>query len=397
MFEPFRKQFTNELALIREAGMWKEEAVIRGPQGPEIRVGSRALLNFCSNDYLGLAASPLLAAVGARALKEHGFGMASVRFIAGTGVIHKELEAAITRFFGMEDAILYTSCFDANGGIFETLLGEGDAVFSDELNHASIIDGIRLSKAERFRFRHADMNDLEAQLKQAGPRRRRMIVTDGVFSMDGEVAPLRGIADLADRYEALVMVDDSHGSGVLGSRGRGSIEEAGVMERIDILTSTFGKALGGASGGFAAGKREIIEYLRQRSRPYLFSNTLPTVVAAVARYVLDEFDARFAERRPVLIENTRYFRKGLLEAGYTLGGDGAHPITPVLFSLEGPTGAVARALFEQGIYVRGFTYPVVPKGKARIRVQLSASHTRDHLDRALAAWRAVRIEAGIIS
>jgi glycine C-acetyltransferase len=307
--------------------------------------------------------------------------------------VHKKLEAAVAQFFGMEDAILYSSCFDANAGLFETILSEGDAIFSDELNHASIIDGIRLCKAERFRFKHADMADLEVQLKAAGARRRKLIVTDGVFSMDGDTAKHKEICDLADRYGALVMVDDSHGSGVLGKTGRGSIEAAGVMGRVDILTSTFGKALGGASGGFTAGKREIIEYLRQRSRPYLFSNTLSAMVAHVALYVLEHFDRDMLPIREKLMENTRYFRSGMEQLGFTLGG-GGHPITPVMLGDEQRAVSMADALYERGIYVRGFTYPVVPKGKARIRVQISAAHTREHLDRALAAFQEVaRINA----
>ncbi len=383
------EQLAKELAEMRVAGTYKEERVIEGKQGPEIAINGKKLLNFCANNYLGLAGSDMLRDTAKRALDADGFGFASVRFIAGTGTVHKKLEAAVAQFFGMEDAILYSSCFDANTGLFETLLGEGDAVFSDELNHASIIDGIRLCKAERFRFKHADMADLEAQFKAAGNRRRKLIATDGVFSMDGDTARLKEICGLGEKYGALVMVDDSHGSGVLGKTGRGSIEEMGVMSKVDILTSTFGKALGGASGGFTAGKREIVEYLRQRSRPYLFSNTLPPVVAHAAVYVLEHFDRDMLPLREKLMENTRYFRERMTAFGFALGGDGEHPITPVMLGDEQRAVRMADALYDRGIYVRGFTYPVVPKGRARIRVQISAAHTREHLDRALMAFQEV--------
>lgn len=382
-----QEQLKRELSDMRAAGTYKEERVIESRQGPEIVIGGKKLLNFCANNYLGLAGSDVLADVAKRALDENGLGMASVRFIAGTGLVHKKLEAAVANFFGMEDAILYSSCFDANTGLFETLLSEGDAIVSDELNHASIIDGIRLCKAERFRFKHADMADLEAQLKAAGDRRRKLIATDGVFSMDGDVAKLKEICDLAEKCGAFVVVDDSHGSGVLGKTGRGSIEAQGVMGRVDILTSTFGKALGGASGGFTAGKKEIIEYLRQRSRPYLFSNTLAPAIAHAALYVFEHFDRDMLSLREKLTENTRYFRFELSKLGFTLGGDGTHPITPVMLGDEQRAIRMAEALYERGVYVRGFTYPVVPEGKARIRVQISAAHTREHLDRALAAFR----------
>lgn len=370
--------------------MWKEEKALSGMQGTHITVDGRTMLNFCSNNYLGLAASPVLAQAAARALEQYGFGMASVRFICGTSLVHRALERAISSFFGSEDALVYTSCFDANTGLFETILKEGDAVFSDALNHASIIDGIRLCKAERFRFANNDMEDLERQLKAAGPRRRMLIATDGVFSMDGTAARLRDICDVADRYGALVMVDDSHGSGVMGATGRGSIEAAGVMDRIDILTSTFGKALGGAGGGFVAGKKEIIALLRQRSRTVLFSNGLPPMIAAAALYVLEHAADMITAPRERLVEHMRYFRSAMEAQGFVMGGDGSHPICPVMLGDERRATAMAAALFEKGVYVRGFTYPVVPQGKARIRVQLSALHTREDIDTALAAFAAVR-------
>lgn len=375
--EELRKQLDHELEEIQLSGTYKREFPITGRQGAEIEVEGKRYLNFCANNYLGLAGSPELVAVAKEALDRYGFGMSSVRFICGTSTVHKELEGEIAKFFETEDAILYSSCFDANGGLFETILQEGDAVFSDELNHASIIDGIRLSKAERFRYKHSDLGELEEKLKESGTRRRKLIVTDGVFSMDGDMARLKELADLAEKYQALLMVDDSHGSGVLGARGRGSIEAAGVMGRVDILTSTFGKALGGASGGFTAGRREIIEYLHQRSRPYLFSNTLPVLVAHAALHVLRNFDKNFLPLLDRLLENTVYFRREMKKFGFTLGGDlpagrqaVPHPITPVMLSDEKLTMQMADAILNRGIYVRGFTYPVVPKGKARIRVQL---------------------------
>ncbi len=386
MFKNTKDQLAAALREITDGGMHKEEKVISGWQGPEIKVEGKTYLNFCANNYLGLAGSKELVEVAKQAFDHYGFGMASVRFICGTSTIHKALEAGIAKFFGAEDAILYGSCFDANAGLFETLTEAGDAIFSDELNHASIIDGIRLSKADRFRYKHSDMADLKTQLASAGARRRKLIVTDGVFSMDGEIGKLKEICDLADEYDALVVVDDSHASGVLGKTGRGSIEAQNVMSRIDILTSTFGKALGGASGGFTAGKKEIIAYLRERSRPYLFSNTMPTVVAATALYVLENFDTKLAPLRKTLEENTAYFRKGMEKLKFQLGGDGLHPIMPVMIMDELKTMAMANDLFQKGIYVRGFTYPVVAKGKARIRVQISAAHTRKHLDQALKAF-----------
>lgn len=387
MFANIKKQFEEEIAAMREKGTFKEEGVLDGLQGAEISVGGKTLLNFCANNYLGLASSDELARAAADAMKTYGFGMASVRFICGTSVVHKDLEAEIASFLGTEDALLYTSCFDANTGLFETILQEGDAVFSDELNHASIIDGIRLCKAERLRYKHADMADLEEKLKACGERRRKLIATDGVFSMDGDTARIGELADMAERYGAMLMVDDSHATGVIGARGRGSIE--GYADRVDIVTSTFGKALGGAGGGFAAGRKELIAYLRQKSRTSLFSNSLPPAIAGAALFVLKNFDARFRGMQAQLAENTKYFRTAMADAGFALGGDGAHPITPVMLGDEKIATDMATALFEKGVYVRGFTYPVVPMGKARIRVQLSAAHTKDQMDRAIKAFTEV--------
>jgi len=424
MFTNYQAQFEKELADFKAAGTYKEEKVIEGKQGAEITVDGKKLLNFCGNNYLGLAGSEEMEKAAADGLQKFGFGMASVRFICGTGTIHKDLEAEVAKFFDAEDAILYTSCFDANTGLFETILKEGDAVFSDELNHASIIDGVRLCKAERFRFKHSDMADLEAKLQEfkvknspppslyqregvtpsftkeggGGVRIPRMLIaTDGVFSMDGDTAKLKEICDLADKYGAMVMVDDSHASGVLGATGRGSIEQAGVMDRIDILTSTFGKALGGAGGGFTAGRKEIIDVLRQRSRTTLFSNSLPPMIAAAALYTLQNFDSKLSERRQQLMENTAYFRVAMEKLGFNLGGDGKHPITPIMLMEEKLATEMAGKLFEHGIYVRGFTYPVVPKGKARIRVQISTAHTKDQMDRTVTAFAEVGKELGILN
>lgn len=382
----FKEEIQKELDEIEVAGMTKTPRVIEGIQGAEIVIEGKKYLNFCGNNYLGLAGSEDLKNTAKEGLDKYGFGMASVRFICGTSTVHIELEKEIAKFFGFEDAILYGSCFDANTGLFETILKEGDAVFSDELNHASIIDGIRLCKAERFRYKHSDLSDLETQLKSAGDRRRKLIVTDGIFSMDGETAKLAQISKLAKEYGALLAVDDSHGSGAVGKTGRGSIEG---IDGIDILTSTFGKALGGATGGFTAGSKELISYLKQRSRPYLFSNTLVPSIAYAGLYVLKNFDAKFLSLKKQLTDNTKYFRDELLKLGYTIGGDGSHPITPVMFADEQITVKTAELLYQNGIYVRGFTYPVVPKGKARIRVQISAAHTRAHLDKALDAFKAV--------
>ncbi len=399
MYANYKQQFEQELQEIKDGGMWKEVGVLDGKQGTEISVGGKTLLNFCANNYLGLASSEELADIAIAGVKKYGFGEASVRFIVGTSFIHKDLEAEICKFFGTEDAISYTSCFDANTGLFETILKEGDAIFSDELNHASIIDGVRLCKAERFRYKNSDMEDLENQLKaclEKSKPRRLLIATDGVFSMDGITAKLKEICDLADKYGALVMVDDSHASGVLGKTGRGSIEQAGVMDRIDILTSTFGKALGGAGGGFTAGKKEIIQVLHQRSRTTLFSNSLPPMIASAALYVLQNYDTKFISSREKLEENTNYFRNKMEELGFSLGGDGKHPITPVMLMEETLARDMAKALFGKGVYVRGFTYPVVPKGKARIRVQISAAHTIEQMDQAVTAFAEVGRDMGII-
>jgi glycine C-acetyltransferase len=421
MYKNYKQQFESELKEIKDAGTWKEEGVLEGKQGATITIKNNnnephQLLNFCANNYLGLASSDELAVAAKEGIDKYGFGEASVRFIVGTSIIHKDLEKEIAKFFGQEDSITYTSCFDANTGLFETILKEGDAIFSDELNHASIIDGIRLCKAERFRYKNSDMEDLERQLKECSSRpenlspqpspaggegvkykpHRILIATDGVFSMDGITAKLKEICDLADKYGAMVMVDDSHASGVLGKSGRGSIEQAGVMDRIDILTSTFGKAMGGAGGGFTAGRKEIIQVLHQRSRTTLFSNSLPPAIANAALYVLQNYDAKFIKNRETLESNTNYFRVAMEKLGFTLGGDGKHPITPVMLGEEKLAADMARALFGKGIYVRGFTYPVVPKGKARIRVQISAAHTKEQMDAAVKAFEEVGKEFKII-
>ncbi|MEU1374238.1 glycine C-acetyltransferase [Streptomyces triculaminicus] len=390
MFDSMREHLRNELQGIRDAGLYKSERVITSPQSAAISVGDGRVVNFCSNNYLDLADHPDVIAAAKRALDEWGFGMASVRFICGTQSPHKELERRISQFLGTEDTILYSSCFDANGGVFETLLGAEDAVISDELNHASIIDGIRLSKAARFRYRNRDMADLERCLKEASGARHKLIVTDGVFSMDGYIAPLDEICDLAERYGALVMVDDSHAVGFVGEEGRGTPELFGVTERVDIITGTLGKALGGASGGYVAARAEIVELLRQRSRPYLFSNSLaPSIVGASLR-VLDLL-TESGDRRARLRENTALFRKEMTAAGFDVL-PGEHPISPVMVGDAALAGRMAAALLEKGIYVIAFSYPVVPQGKARIRVQLSAAHSREDVLRTVAAFREVRDE-----
>jgi glycine C-acetyltransferase len=383
------------LETIRAAGTWKSERLITSPQGAEIDVAQRGhVLNFCANNYLGLANHPEIVAAGIEGLKKYGMGMASVRFICGTQEPHKQLEAAIARFYGKDDAILYNSCFDANGGLFETLLGEQDAVISDELNHASIIDGIRLCKAQRLRYKHADMADLERCLKEAAGARVRLIATDGVFSMDGDIAPLAEICDLADRYQAVVMIDDCHATGFLGKNGRGSLEECGVMERVDIITSTIGKTLSGSVGGYTVAKKSVVELLRQRSRPYLFSNALPPAVALGALKALELID-RGAELRARVHDNARFMREGLTKAGFTLK-PGRHPILPIMLFDAKLANTMADRLLERGIYVIGFSYPVVPHGQARIRMQMSAAHSREHLEQALAAFTAVGRELGVI-
>ena len=384
---------------LKEQGLYKEERVITGPQQAEIDVredgDTRHVVNFCANNYLGLANHPQIVAAARRAIDEYGYGMASVRFICGTQTVHKELEGRISDFLGTEDTILYPSCFDANGGLFETLLGPEDAVISDALNHASIIDGIRLCKAQRYRYRHDDMADLEEQLRAAKDARVRLIATDGVFSMDGTIADLQRICDLADEYESLVMIDDCHATGFLGRQGRGTHEYRDVMGRVDIITSTLGKALGGASGGFTAGRREIVAWLRQRSRPYLFSNTLAPVIAAASVEVVNllESDSGLREK---LAANAEYFRSRMEALGFDLL-PGEHPIIPVMLGDARLAGQMADRLLEHGIYVIGFSYPVVPHGKARIRTQMSAGHDREHLDRAIDAFAAVGRELGVIS
>jgi glycine C-acetyltransferase len=383
-----------DLAALREQGLYKTERVITSPQGGVVRALNRDVINLCANNYLGLANHPAVRDAAHRAIDRFGYGMASVRFICGTQNVHKQLEEAVSRFLGTEDTILYSSCFDANGGLFETLLDERDAVISDALNHASIIDGIRLCKAQRFRYANNDMAELENCLKQAQGARTRLIATDGVFSMDGIVANLRAICDLAEKYDALVMVDDSHATGFMGPRGRGTPEHCGVADRVDIYTGTFGKALGGGSGGYTSGRKEIIEWLRQRSRPYLFSNSIPPVVAAVSLRVLDLID-HSPELRQQLFDNTQYFRAGLEAAGFDLK-PGEHPIIPVMLGDAALATRMADRLLELGVYVIGFSYPVVPKGQARIRTQMSAALTREQLDRAIAAFATVGRELGVI-
>jgi len=380
---------------IRAAGLYKTERVITTPQSVEIKVqGGEEVLNFCANNYLGLADNPEVIAAAARALEDHGFGLASVRFICGTQDLHKQLETTISEFFGTDDTILYTSCFDANGGLFETILDESDAVISDALNHASIIDGIRLCKAQRFRYPNSDMQALEKALQDTQDCRTRLIATDGAFSMDGFIAKLDEITALAARYDALVMVDDSHATGFLGPTGRGSAEHHGVMDRIDVFTSTLGKALGGGSGGFTTGRREIIDMLRQRSRPYLFSNTLPPALVAASIKVFDMLSSS-TERRDRLESNTRYFREKMSGAGFDIK-PGTHPIVPVMLYEAPLAQEFAARLLNEGIYVIGFFFPVVPRGEARIRVQVSAAHERHHLDRAVAAFVKIGKDLGVL-
>jgi glycine C-acetyltransferase len=390
MFGSLRAHLVSQLDTIRAEGLWKDERLLASAQGPRITVQGREVLNLCANNYLGLANHPEIVAAAQTGLARWGYGLSSVRFICGTQEIHKQLERRLSEFLGTEDTILYSSCFDANGGFFEALLTEQDAIVSDELNHASIIDGVRLCRAQRFRYQNGNLADLEARLAEARRARFRVIATDGVFSMDGAMAPLAGICDLAERYEALVMVDDSHATGFVGANGRGTHEQAGVMGRVDVLTGTLGKALGGASGGYASGRRELIEFLRQRSRPYLFSNTVPPAVLAGALKAVE-----LVEREPALRtrlwENTRYFRAGIAACGYTvLPGD--HPIIPIMIGDAGRAHRMAARLLEKGVYVVGFSYPVVPKGKARIRVQMSAALAREDLELALRAFAEVKAE-----
>jgi glycine C-acetyltransferase len=392
VFTSVRDELRSTLEEIRAAGLYKAERVIATPQSANIRVGSDEVLNLCANNYLGLADHPAIVAAARDALDRWGYGMASVRFICGTQEVHKQLERRLSEFLGAEDTILYSSCFDANGGLFETLLDDNDAVISDELNHASIIDGIRLSKAQRFRYRNRDMADLEEQLKAASGARRRLIATDGVFSMDGYVAPLADICDLADRYDAMVMVDDSHAVGFVGAHGRGTPELHGVTDRIDVITGTLGKALGGASGGYVSARQEIVDLLRQRSRPYLFSNSVAPPIVAASLAVLDLLDSS-DDLRQTLRDNTTWFREQMTTHGFdVLPGD--HPIVPVMIGDATLAGRMADLLLEEGVYVIGFSYPVVPMGKARIRTQMSAGHTRDDLQRAVDAFVKVRDQLG---
>lgn len=387
--------FQSILDDVRDAGLTKEEHVITSPQSAEITVqNGQEVINFCANNYLGLDNHPDVIAAAQEGVENYGFGLSSVRFICGTQTIHKELEAKLSTFLETDDTILYTSCFDANGGLFETLLDANCAVISDALNHASVIDGIRLCKAERYRFAHSNMQELEQALQKSQSAKIRLIATDGVFSMDGDVAKLEEICQLADRYNALVMVDDSHATGVLGATGRGSVEQCGVMGRVDILTSTLGKALGGASGGFTSGRKVIIELLRQRSRPYLFSNTLAPAIAYASLCVLDLISER-PDLRQQLMENTHYFRQQMGDRGFNIS-PGIHPIVPIMLYDAKLAKDMARDLLDEGIYVIGFSYPVVPQGQARIRVQLSAAHTQAHLDRCIAAFAEVGKRYGVI-
>ncbi|MBL7759450.1 MAG: glycine C-acetyltransferase [Sediminibacterium sp.] len=394
MNEKFVARIGQELAEIEKAGLFKRERIITSEQGPEITVNGKQVLNFCANNYLGLSSHPAVIEAAHKAIDTHGYGMSSVRFICGTQDIHKELEKKLSDFLGTEDAILYAAAFDANGGVFEPLFNEEDAIISDALNHASIIDGIRLCKAQRFRYEHNNMEDLEAKLKEAAGCRSRIIVTDGSFSMDGTIAQLDKICDLADRYDAIVMIDECHSSGFLGKTGRGTHEYRGVMGRIDIITGTLGKALGGASGGFTSGRKEIIEMLRQRSRPYLFSNTVAPSIVGASIAVLDMLTAA-TTLRDKLEYNTKYFRTKMTEAGFDIK-PGDHPIVPIMLYDAVVAQNFAAKLLEEGVYVIGFFYPVVAKGLARIRVQLSAAHEQEHLDKAIAAFTKVGKELGVI-
>ena len=391
MYSTAKDQLHDTLDQIRTSGLYKDERILTSPQAARVRVADgNEVLNLCANNYLGLSSHPQVIDAARQALDRWGYGLSSVRFICGTQQIHKDLEYAVSDFLGTEDTILYTSCFDANGGLFETLLDAEDAVISDELNHASIIDGIRLCKARLRRYRHSDMTDLEAQLQKTGDCRQRLIATDGVFSMDGDIARLSDICDLADKYGALVMVDDSHAVGFVGARGRGTHEYCNVMQRVDILTGTFGKALGGASGGYTSGRREIVALLRQRSRPYLFSNTVAPMIAAASLKAI-ELLSRSGELRDRLAENTHYFRQQVSARGFDIR-PGEHPIVPIMLGDAVRAQKMAARLLQKGVYVTGFFYPVVPMGQARIRVQLSALHTRSDLDFALDQFSAVQAE-----
>jgi glycine C-acetyltransferase len=391
----FLARLEADIEQLRTQGLYKSERVLASPQAGLVRTGERDVINLCANNYLGLASHPAVREAARRAIDRFGYGMASVRFICGTHQVHKQLEQRLSQFLGTEDAILYSSCFDANGGLFETLLDERDAVISDALNHASIIDGIRLCKAQRLRYANNDMGELERCLREASAARTRLIATDGVFSMDGIIANLRAICELAERYDALVMVDDSHATGFMGEGGRGTPEHCGVAERIDILTGTLGKALGGGSGGYVASRRPVVEWLRQRSRPYLFSNSIPPVVAAVSLRVLDLIEGA-PELRQQLHANTVRFRSGLTGAGFQLK-PGEHPIIPVMLGDAALAGRMADRLLEHGVYVIGFSYPVVPKGQARIRTQMSAALAAADIDRAVEAFATVGRELGVLA
>lgn len=394
MNEAFVARVGKELEGIKEAGLYKSERIITSPQGAEIEVNGKTVLNFCSNNYLGLSSHPKVIEAAHQAIRDHGYGMSSVRFICGTQDIHKTLEEKVSSFLQTEDTILYAAAFDANGGVFEPLFGEEDAIISDALNHASIIDGVRLCKSKRFRYEHNNMQDLEAKLQEAAGLRSRIIVTDGSFSMDGTIAQLDKICDLADKYDAIVMIDECHSSGFLGKNGRGTHEYRNVMGRIDIITGTLGKALGGASGGFTSGRKEIVEMLRQRSRPYLFSNTLAPSIAGASIAVFDMLTST-TDLRDKLEENTRYFRDQMTLAGFDIK-PGDHPIVPIMLYEAEIAQEMSKRMLEEGIYCIGFFFPVVPKGQARIRVQLSAAHERHHLDKAIDAFKRVGIDMGLI-
>jgi glycine C-acetyltransferase len=394
MNENFVKRIAKEVEEIKTSGLYKTERIISSPQGAEISVNNKTVLNFCANNYLGLSSHPKVIEAAHKAVNSHGYGMSSVRFICGTQDIHKELEKKLSEFLGTDDTILYAAAFDANGGVFEPLFGEEDAIISDALNHASIIDGVRLCKAQRYRYEHNNMADLEMKLQESAKLRSRIIVTDGSFSMDGTIAQLDKICDLADKYDAIVMIDECHSSGFLGKTGRGTHEYRGVMGRIDIITGTLGKALGGASGGFTSGRKEIIDMLRQKSRPYLFSNTLAPSIVGGSIAVLDMLTAK-TELRDKLENNTKYFRKKMTEAGFDIK-PGDHPIVPIMLYDAVLAQTMAAKLLEEGIYVIGFFFPVVAKGQARIRVQLSAAHEQHHLDKAITAFTKIGKELGVL-
>lgn len=396
MYNILQKILKKELEEIRDAGLYKEEWEIVSPQGSTIKVKNGEVINFCANNYLGLADHPEIISAAKKALEKHGYGTASVRFICGTFDIHRQTEEAISKFMGTESAILYSSCYEANEGLFESILTESDSVISDQLNHASVIDGIRLCKAKRYRYLNSDMNDLEAKLKEAksAGARLKLVATDGVFSMDGYIAKLKDICDLAQKYDAMVMVDDSHATGFIGKTGRGTPELCDVMDRVDIVTSTMGKALGGAAGGFTAGRKELIEFLRQRSRPYLFSNALPPMICAATLKVF-ELVKNSSDLRDRLNENTKYFREELKKSGLKIL-DGVHPIVPVMFGDAKLASDVAVSMLEEGIYVKGFSYPVVPKEQARIRCQVSSAHTKEQLDKTVSAFVKVCRIKGVV-